>query len=148
MRTGWGKFSSPEPARCRGRPVPRSANVPAPYHSGARRHRRSLATVRHYRSGPDKAIAVAPDTYNPRLPSPFDTAYDRAMTLHFRSLAVTGTYRAERGWPPTPPIHGLYPYRVRAWGTVYQYDGMIGQYVALALPDAARVAPVAVQLVP
>jgi hypothetical protein len=134
--------------------LPRATRVPVCkcpgpiYHSGARRHRRSLATVRRYRAGPYKAIAVAPDTYNPRLPSPFDTAYDRAMTLHFRSLAVTGTYRAERGWPPTPPIHGLYPYRVRAWGTVYQYDGMIGQYVALALPDAARVAPVAVQLAP
>jgi hypothetical protein len=61
---------------------------------------------------------------------------------------VTGIYHAERGWPPTPPINGLYPYRVRAWGAVYQYDGLIGQYVALAQPDAARVAPVAVQLVP
>jgi hypothetical protein len=118
------------------------------YHSGARRHHRSRATVRRYRAAPYKAIAVAPDHYNPWLPGPFDTAYDRATTLHFRSLTVTGIYHAERGWPPTPPINGLYPYRVRAWGAVYQYDGLIGQYVALAQPDAARVAPVAVQLVP
>src|ERR1051325_1294501 len=118
------------------------------YHSGARRHR-LRATIRRYRAPPPyKAVAVALDTYNPWLPSPLDTAYDRALTLHFRSPAVTDTYRAERGWPPTPPIHGVYPYRVRAWDTVYQYDGLIGQYVALAQPDAARVAPVAVQLVP
>ena len=53
---------------------------------------------------------------------------------------MTGTYRAEGALPPTPPIRGLYPYRVRAWSTVYQHDGLIvGQYVALAGPELARV---------
>ena len=69
-------------------------------------------------------MAEPPDPYNPYLPGTLDTAYDRAMTLHFRSPAVTDTYLSERGWPPTPPIRGLYPYRVRAWGAVYQYDGL------------------------
>jgi len=125
-----------------------SCNCPGPVY---RRHGRPEAEIRQFRQWPpvsEVAVAVPPDPYNPYLPGTLDTAYDRAMTLHFRSPAVTDTYRRDRGEAPTPPIRGLFPYRVRAWGAVYQYDGLIGQYVVLAQSDAARVAPVAVPIVP
>jgi len=97
-------------------------NCPAPVHrSSGRRY------VREYPEWAAVPNVAPPDPYNPYLPGTYDTAYDRAMTLHFRSPAVTDTYVSERGWPPTPPINGLFPYRVRAWGGVYQYDGLIGQ---------------------
>jgi hypothetical protein len=116
-------------------------------------HRRyhPQAQLRQFRQWPpvaEVAVAAPPDPYNPYLPGTLDTAYDRAMTLHFRSPAVTDTYLSERGWPPTPPVRGLFPYRVRAWGAVYQYDGLIGQYVALAQSDAGRVSAVAAPIAP
>ena len=43
--------------------------------------------------------------------------------LHFRSPALTGTYHAEGRFRPSPSIDGVYRYRVRAWGTVYQHEG-------------------------
>jgi hypothetical protein len=116
-----------------------ACNCPVPVHR---------STVRRQVFRYQEQVIVPPvapaETYNPWLPATHDTAYDRAMTLHFRSPAVTDTYRAERGEAPTPPIYGVLPYRARAYGGVYQYDGLIGQYVALAQPDAARVAAVAV----
>jgi hypothetical protein len=119
------------------------------YRPSVRRHYRPRSYVRQYQEQEWVSAPVAPpEQYNPYLPSTFDTAYDRAMTLHFRSAAVTDTYLSERGWPPTPPIQGVFPYRVRAWGAVYQYDGLIGQYVALARPDAAQVVAVAVPIGP
>lgn len=118
-----------------------ACNCPA-YRSSVRRVQ--VRGYREWRSVSPVALPEPPDPYNPWLPGTHDTAYDRAMALHFRSPAVTDTYRSERGEAPMPPIHGLYPYRVRAWGGVYQYDGLIGQYVALAQPDASRVAAVAV----
>ena len=120
----------------------RVCNCPAlSYRWTERRHHYRQVQARQIRSW----TAVAPieplDAYNPVLPSPYDTAYDRAMVLHFRSPAVTDTYIAEPGFPPTPPVAGAFPYRVRAWGAVYEYDGMIGQYVALAQSDARRILP-------
>ena len=111
------------------------------YRSGFRHHHYRRFYARRFPGWlPATAMPPAPDYYNPLLPSTLDTAYDRAMTLHFRSPAVTDTYLAEPGWPPTPPVRGVFPYRVRAWGAVYDYDGLIGQYVALARYDARRIA--------
>jgi hypothetical protein len=125
-----------------------ACNCPSPvYRSSVRRHY-AVGQSREWPSYSEVAVAEPPDPYNPYLPGTLDTAYDRAMTLHFRSPAVTDTYRRERGEAPTPPIRGLYPYRVRAWGAVYQYDGLIGQYVALAQSDAGRVSAAAVPTYP
>ena len=60
------------------------------------------------------------------------------MTLHFRSPAVSGSYLVELGWPSTPPVLGIVPYRVRDERGVHQYDGLIGAYVVLARSDASR----------
>ena len=101
--------------------------------------------VRHWRHRRfvRRAPVVAPrpywaSNYNPLLPSPLDTAYDRAMTLHFRSAPVSGEFLTDRGYPPTPPVAGVAPYRVPAYAGVYQYDGLTGQYIRLAAGDAQR----------
>src|SRR5437763_6575287 len=110
------------------------------YRSGLRRRHSHRFHAHYVRRLPRIAVVEPPDLFNSLLPGTLDTAYDRAMTIHFRSPPVTDTYRAEAGWPPTPPVVGLFPYRVRAWGAVYDYDGIVGQYVALAQPDARRAA--------
>lgn len=78
-----------------------------------------------------------PDWYNPGLPSPYDSAYDRAMMLHFRSPPVTG-YREDAGYPATPPYRAVHYYRVPAGAGIAQYDGLIGEYVLLAQDDPAH----------
>jgi hypothetical protein len=83
-------------------------------------------------------VAAVPPPYNPLLPHPLDTAYDRGMVLHLRHPAVSGFRVVEPGYPPTPPIAGVLPYRVPAYAGVYQYDGLTGQYVRLAQRDAVR----------
>jgi hypothetical protein len=90
---------------------------------------------------PVEAPPLIPVYYNPLLPSPYDTDYDRGMVLHFRSPPVTGIQIWEPGYPATPPIVGVIPYREAAPGTVMQYDGLIGEYVALAQQDAAHALP-------
>jgi hypothetical protein len=87
-------------------------------------------------------VAVAPPPpYDPPIPSPWNTAYDRAMTLHFRSPAVSGSYLLEPGFPPTPPVVGIQHYRVPAGPVVYQYDGVTGEYIQLAQRDAQLAFP-------
>lgn len=129
--TGYGGISRMRAAAC---------DCPG-YRWGLRQHHYRSVHTRQFRDWPPVA-EFAPheptSSYNPLLPSTYDTAYDRAMTLHFRSPAVTDTYLAEPGWPPTPPVRGVFAYRVRAWGGVYQYDGLVGQYIALAQSDARR----------
>jgi len=100
--------------------------------------------VRHWRRARRLAplMVAAPLPYNAPIPWPWDTAYDRGMTLHFRSAAVSGTWTGEPGFPPTPPIVPVEWYREpAAGGAVYQYDGLTGEYVRLAAIDAARAFP-------
>jgi hypothetical protein len=88
-------------------------------------------------------FAVAPlPPYNPLLPVTTDPAYDRAMVLHYRSPAVSGVYIADPGFPPTPPVNGVYPYRVQSGPVVYEFDGMANGYVALSQYDSRRVGAV------
>ena len=118
---------------------------------GFRRHRRVTRHGRYARrrlAAPPLVAELEASTYNPGLPGTLDPAYDRAMVLHYRSAEVTDIDLAEPGFAPTPPVRGLWPYRVRAWEGVYDYDAMVGQYVRLAAPDAARVAAAAVPLPP
>ncbi len=133
--------SAPAIAAAHATPKPRVAACDGPaYRHAVYRHRhvRFRAQSRRWWSAMEIAPPETPDYYNPLLPSPYDTAYDRAMTLHFRSPAVSGSYFVELGWPPTPPVLGIVPYRVRDERAVYQYDGLIGAYVALARSDASR----------
>ena len=133
--------SAPAIAAAHAKAEPRAPVCDGPaYRHAVYRHRhvRLRAQLRHWWSATEIASPEPPDYYNPLLPSPYDTAYDRAMTLHFRSPAVSGSYVAELGWPPIPPVLGILPYRVRDERTVYQYDGLIGVYVVLARSDASR----------
>ena len=108
-----------------------------------RRHRR-VRHVRYWRHRQVVRVVVVrppPPPYNPWLPTADDSAYDRAMTLHFRSPMVTGIALAEPGYPPTPPVRGIYPYRYAAGPAAFQYDGITGEYIALSQYDARRIVP-------
>lgn len=102
-------------------------------------HHRYVRHFRYRRLVP--LIAVAPLPYNAPIPSPWDTAYDRGMTLHFRSPAVSGTWIDEPGLPHTPPIRPVQWYRVPYGVAVLQYDGLTGEYITLAQADAVRALP-------
>jgi hypothetical protein len=102
--------------------------------------------VRHHRRVAKRTVAmvpppVAPIYYNTGIPSPWDSAYDRAMTLHFRSPFVTAIVDPEPGYPHTPAVRAVAWYRFASGPTVYQYDGITGQYIALSQYDAYRVYP-------
>jgi hypothetical protein len=107
----------------------------------ARPHR----VVRHHRRVAKRMVAmlppIAPVYYNTGIPSPWDSAYDRAMTLHFRSPFVTAIVDPEPGYPHTPPVRAVAWYRFASGPTVYQYDGITGQYIALSRYDAHLVYP-------
>ena len=128
-----------------------ACDEPGPgFHARPYRHKRVRYHARYVRRWlpPPPVEVFETSAYNPGLPGTLDPAYDRAMVLHYRSPEVSDIDRAEPGFSPTPPVHGLWPYRVRAWEGVYEYDAMVGQYVRLAAPDAARVAAAAVSLPP
>jgi hypothetical protein len=105
-----------------------------------RRPDRPHASRRHHRRWrPPPVALLPPPLYDAPIPSPWDSAYDRAMTLHFRSPSVAGLFVYEAGLPPTPPIRPVQPYRYAVDGTVFQYDGLAGRYIRLSLPDAASI---------
>ena len=99
-------------------------------------HRRHWRPAHHAAAVP---LRYPPVYYDPPIPSPYDSAYDRGMTLHYRSPTVSGAYRHEPGFPPTPPIRGVQHYRLQAGEAVFQYDGLTGEYIRLAQSDARRV---------
>lgn len=131
----------PTPATAAAAPAP-GCHCPQPVR---RVHRHVRLHRRHYRHRkPHYAAMLAPPPatyYNTLIPSPYDTAYDRAMVLHFRSPPVSGEFFVDPGYPPTPPVLGVQPYRFPAYGGVYQYDGLTGQYILLAQADAVRALP-------
>jgi hypothetical protein len=111
-------------------------------HHAWRAHRYVRHYARHWRHQWPAPIALGPPViYDPPIPSPWDSAYDRAMVLHLRSPDVSGIYVAEPGFPPTPPVRGIQHYRVQAGGAVLQYDELTGQYIQLAQSDAQRAFP-------
>lgn len=132
----------PAAGRADGMPAPAAAAMPAAPQCNCLRphrvvHHRVWRHARHWRRAAPSAPYLAAN-YNPLLPSAWDSAYDRAMTLHLRSPAVSGFVVAEPGYPPTPPVAGIAPYRVPAYAGVYQYDLIAGAYVRLAQSDAVR----------
>jgi hypothetical protein len=78
---------------------------------------------------PPPPVAYAPVYYNPVLPDEYDSAYDRTMTWHYRSPAVSGEYFPDREYPPPPPVWGGHRYRYWAGDQVFQYDGMADSYI-------------------
>lgn len=125
-----------------GMPAPATTAAPAAPQCNCLRphrvvHHRVWRHARHWRRVAPPAPYLAAN-YNPLLPSALNTDYDRAMTLHLRSPAVSGFVIAEPGYPPTPPVAGIAPYRVPAYAGVYQYDVIAGAYVRLAQGDAVR----------
>jgi hypothetical protein len=74
---------------------------------------------------------------DPAIPSPYDSAYDRVVSDHFRNPRAAGFYEPGHSKPLLP---GTIPYRVRVGDSVLQYDGLMGRYVPLARTDAALIA--------
>jgi hypothetical protein len=133
--------AAPAVGQADGMPASPGCHCLRPVHHVVRhvRYRR----VRHVRRVRVVAAPVyaPPVYYNPLLPRTWDTDYDRAMVLHYRSPPVSGLYKPDPGYAPTPDVAGVQPYRLPANGTVYQFDGLIGQYVQLARWDAVRALP-------
>jgi hypothetical protein len=130
----------PQPGRALTHPV---ASCDAPVaNPNARRHVRHV--VRQVRRVRRQTVVMLPpppplSVYNPWLPSPYNSDYDRTMVQHFQAPPVSGIYGIESGLPPTPPVIPFRPYRVQANGAVLQYDGITGEYIPLAALDAYRV---------
>jgi len=146
-----GHADSPQsPASAIAQPAAPGCNCPrVQRHHAWRAHRYVRHYARHWRRAWPAPIALgARVIYDPPIPSPWDSAYDRAMVLHLRSPDVSGIYVAEPGFAPTPPVRGIQHYRVQAGGAVLQYDELTGQYIRLAQSDAQRAFPTAPPPVP
>jgi hypothetical protein len=135
--------TSPGAATPAAEAAPPSCPCPAAHHAW-RPYRHARVHHRHWRRAPAMLapVALAPlPPYDPQLPSPYDSAYDRAMTLHFRSPEVSGTWVGEPRFPHTPPVHGVRAYRIQSGTAVLQYDGLTGEYITLSQADAQRAFP-------
>jgi hypothetical protein len=135
--TGTSAASPPAAAAC---------DCPGVQHRHAwRSHRHMRHHARYWRHGRRGPIALAPPPayYDPPIPSPYDSAYDRVMTQHFRPPPVIVEYPVVRGYPVIPQIRGTQPYRFAAGGAVFEYDLMADGYVPLAQRDAQRARGVA-----
>ena len=107
------------------------------YHARYLRHRRPIPI----------AVALWP-AYNPPIPSPYDSAYDRVHTQYFRAREWRGEYLIEPPYIPNPPLPGLPHFVAAAGGGVFEYDIIADGYVQLAQRDVPRALPVAVPLPP
>jgi hypothetical protein len=88
---------------------------------------------------PIPLVAVRPwPVYNPPIPSPDDSAYDRVMVQYMHAREWGGEYLYEPPYLPRPPVPGLPHFRVAVDGGVFEYDVMAGGYVQLAQRDAPR----------
>jgi len=101
------------------------------YHARYWRHRRPVPI----------AAALWP-AYNPPIPSPYDSAFDRVHTQYTLAREIRGEYLIEPPYLSDPPLPGEPHFVVAAGPTVYEYDIMADGYVQLAAPDAARALPV------
>jgi len=127
----------PATARADGMPPKEpGCHCPRPVRHVVRRMRRPIRRIAPALVAMTPAPAVY---YNPLLANPWDS--DRAMVLHYRSPPVAGIYYPDPGYTATPDVAGVQFYKLAANGAVYQFDGLVGQYVALAAADAARALP-------
>ncbi len=114
-----------------------------------RPHRHLRYHARYWRRGRRVPIAVALwPGYNPPIPSPYDSAYDRVHTQYTRAREWGGEYLIEPPYTPDPPLPGLPHFVAAASGAVYEYDIMADGYVQLAQRDVPRALPVAVPIAP
>jgi hypothetical protein len=131
--------SAPQPdCRCPG--VQRHVWRPHRHVRGYAWHRR------HWRPAPF-AVALWPG-YNPPIPSPYDSAYDRVHTQYMRAREWRGEYLIEPPYVPNPPLPGLPHFVAAAGGAVFEYDIIADGYVQLAQRDVPRALPVAVPIAP
>ncbi len=143
----------PVPGHADGMPGASASSMPAPGcrcpRQAWRPHRQVRYHARYWRHGRPvlRAIALWP-AYNPPIPSPYDSAYDRVMTQYTRARELRGEYLIEPPYVPQPPLPGLPHFRVAASGAVYEYDIMADGYVQLAQRDVPRALPVAVPFPP
>jgi hypothetical protein len=100
--------------------------------------------VRYWKHRAPVLVALPPPfpVYNPPIPSPYDTAYDRVMRQYTLAREYDGEYLIEPPYVPNPPLPRLPHFRVAAGGAVFEYDLMAGGYVQIAQREAPRV-PVA-----
>src|SRR5438094_1619260 len=76
------------------------------YHARYWKHRRPVL------------VALPPPwpVYNPPIPSPYDSAYDRVMRQYTLAREYDGEYLIEPPYVPRPPYPGLPHFRVAAGG--------------------------------
>jgi hypothetical protein len=124
---------------------------------------------RHIARGPVVVALPGPYDLHALPPNPLDSAYEPAMVAYFRDPSITGyrpgstpayvvddagddvegIYYHRSTWPgrraalPPPPRIDNFPFRRYEGATVRQYDGLIGEYVQLSVPDAAMAIQVA-----
>ena len=114
-----------------------------------RAHRQVRYHARYWRRGRPVRVAIAPwSGYNPPIPSPWDSAFDRVHTQYTRAREWRGEYLIEPPYVPNPPLPGLPHFVTAASGAVYEYDIMADGYVQLAQRDVPRALRVAVPLAP
>jgi hypothetical protein len=114
-----------------------------------RPHRHLRYHARYWRHGRPVPLAVALwPAYNPPIPSPYDSAFDRVHTQYTRAREWGGEYLIEPPYVPNPPLPGLPHFVAAAGGAIYEYDIMADGYVQLAQRDVPRVLPVAVPIAP
>lgn len=106
--------------------------------------------ARYWRHRRPIPIAMAPPwpAYNPPIPSPYDSAYDRVHTQYMHAREWGGEYLIEPPYVPRPPLPGLPRFVAAAGGAVFEYDIIADGYVQLAQRDARRALPVAVPVPP
>jgi len=126
--TPTGAVSQPQAPGCHCPRLQRHARYHVRYHARYWKHQRPVALV-----------AVRPwPAYNPPIPSPDDSAYDRVMVQYMHAREWGGEYVYEPPYVPRPPLPGLPHFRVAADAAVFEYDVMAGGYVQLAQRDAPR----------
>jgi hypothetical protein len=111
------------------------------------RHVRGYAWHRRHLRPAPVAVALWP-AYNPPIPSPYDSAYDRVHTQYMHAREWGGEYLIEPPYVPSPPLPGLPRFVAAAGGAVFEYDIIADGYVQLAQRDARRALPVAVPVPP
>jgi hypothetical protein len=146
-------------------------SCPCPPHARSKAKVKVVHRVRHRHIARGPVVVALPGPYDLHAvpPSPLDSAYEPAMVAYFRDPSITGywpgsapayvvgdagdyvegIYYHRSNWPGyraalrPPPRIDNFPFRRYEGATVWQYDGLIGEYVQLSVRDAALAMQVA-----